>query len=105
MLVEHYSLGQEHCNLVQELEHCSLFLERCNLVLLGDCSLVQVQVGCSLEQGHYTSVQVLMQVHCSLALTSYHVEEGHLQEDRRFACRPIRVLEEVEIFLVLVASR
>ena len=105
MLVEHYSLGQEHCNLVQELEHYSLFLERCNLVLPGDCSLVQVQVGCSLEQGHYTLVQVLMQVHCSLALTSCHVGEGHLQEDRRFACRTIQGLEQVGIFLVLVASR
>ena len=52
VLVEHYSLGQEHCNLVQALEHCSLFLERCNLVLPGDCSLVQVQVGCSLGKGH-----------------------------------------------------
>ena len=103
VLVEHYRLGQEHCNLVQELEHCSLFLERCNLVLPGDCSLVQV--GCSLERGHYTSVQVLMQVHCSLALTSCHVEEGHLQEDRRFACRTIQGPEQVGIFLVLVASR
>ena len=90
----HYSLEQEHCNLVQELEHYSLFLERCNLVLLGNCSLLLVQKHCSLEQ-----------VHCSLVLMSCHVEEGHLQEDRRFACRPIRVLEEVEIFLVLVASR
>ena len=97
-LVGHYSL-------VQELEHYSLFLERRNLVLPGDCSLVLVQVDCSLEQGHYTLVQVLMQAHCSLALTSCHVEEGHLQEDRRFACRTIQGLEQVGMFLVLVAFR
>jgi len=103
----HYSLGQEHYNLVQELEHYSLFLERCNLVPPGDCSLVLVleQEHCSLEQGHYTLVQVLMQVHCSLALTSCHVEEGHSQEDRRFACRTIQGLEQEGMFLVLVASR
>jgi len=103
----HYSLGQEHYNLVQELEHYSLFLEHCDLVLPGDCSLVLVlvQEHCSLEKGHYMLVQVVMQVHCSLALTNCHVEEGHLQEDRRFACRTIQGLEQVVIFLVLVASR
>ena len=101
-LVGHYSLGQEHYNLVQELEHYSLCLERCNLVLLGNCSLVPVD--CSLEQGHYTLVQVLMQAHCSLALTSYHVEEGHLQGGRRFACKTVQGLEQVEMVLVLVAS-
>ena len=96
---------QEHCKLVQELEHYSLFLERWNLVLPGNCSLLLVQEHCSLEQVHHMLVQVLMKVHCSLVLMNCHVEEGHLQEGRRFACRPIQVLEEVGIFLALVASR
>ena len=103
--VGHYSLGPEHRNLVQELEHYSLFLERCNLVLQGDCSLVLVLERYSLEQGHYTLVLVLVQVHCSLALRSCHIEEGHSQEGRRFACRTVQELEQVGIFLALVVSR
>lgn len=101
--VGHYSLGQEHCNLGQELEHYSLFLEHCNSVPQEDCSLVLER--CSLEQVHYTLELVLVQGRCSLALRSCHVEEGHLQEDRRFACRTTQGLEQVEIFLVLVVFR
>jgi len=101
--VGHYSLGQEHCYLGQELEHYSLFLEHCNSVRQEDCSLVLER--CSLEQVHYTLELVLVQGRCSLALRSCHVEEGHLQEDRRFACRTTQGLEQVEIFLVLVVFR
>ena len=48
---------------------------------------------------------VMVMGRCSLTPMSCHVEEGRLQEDRRFACRPVQELEQVGIVPVLEESR